>query len=63
MRTKRLGGDRLEVPVVGLRCMVMPEFYGPGREEQAIAGLDAAIPPGAAPDTRNRAAQMAAVHR
>jgi aryl-alcohol dehydrogenase-like predicted oxidoreductase len=37
MRTRRLG--RLEVPVIGLGCMVMPGFYGPGSEEQAIATL------------------------
>ncbi len=52
MRTKRLGGSQLEVPVIGLGCMVMPGFYGPGSEEQATAGLDAAIPPGAAQGTR-----------
>ena len=39
MRTKRLGGSELEVPVIGLGCMVMPGFYGPGSEEQAIATL------------------------
>ncbi len=39
MRTKRLGGSDLEVPVIGLGCMVMPGFYGPGSEEQAIATL------------------------
>ena len=44
MRTKRLGDSQLEVPVIGLGCMVMPGFYGPGSEEQAIAGLDAGDP-------------------
>lgn len=39
MRTKRLGSGELEVPVIGLGCMVMPGFYGPGSEEQAIATL------------------------
>ena len=39
MRTKRLGGGQLEVPVIGLGCMVMPGFYGPGSEAQAIATL------------------------
>lgn len=38
MRTRRLGGQ-LEVPVIGLGCMVMPGFYGPGSEEMAIATL------------------------
>ncbi len=63
MRTERLGDSQLEVPAIGLGCMVMPGFYGPGSEEQAIAGLDAAIPPGAAQGTRYPAGQMAAVHR
>ena len=39
MRSKRLGGGQLEVPVIGLGCMVMPGFYGPGTEAQAIATL------------------------
>lgn len=39
MRTRRLGGSELEVPVIGLGCMVMPGFYNPGSEEQAIATL------------------------
>lgn len=38
MRTRKLGG-KLEVPVIGLGCMVMPGFYGPGSEEMAIATL------------------------
>ncbi len=36
MKTKRLGDGGLEVPVIGLGCMVMPGFYRPGSEEQAI---------------------------
>ena len=39
MKTKRLGNSDLEVPVIGLGCMVLPGFYGPGSEEQAIATL------------------------
>jgi aryl-alcohol dehydrogenase-like predicted oxidoreductase len=43
MKTRRLGGGNpdggLEVPVIGLGCMVMPGFYGPGSEEEAIATL------------------------
>jgi aryl-alcohol dehydrogenase-like predicted oxidoreductase len=38
MRTRKLGGQ-LEVPVIGLGCMVMPGFYGPGSEDMAIATL------------------------
>ena len=37
MKTKRLGASDLEVPVIGLGCMVLPGFYGPGSEENAIA--------------------------
>ena len=47
MRTKRLGDSQLEVPVIGLGCMVMPGFYGPGSEEQAIATLHRAAEIGA----------------
>jgi aryl-alcohol dehydrogenase-like predicted oxidoreductase len=39
MKTKRLGASDLEVPVIGLGCMVLPGFYRPGSEEQAIATL------------------------
>ncbi|MDA1097955.1 MAG: aldo/keto reductase [Proteobacteria bacterium] len=39
MKKKRLGASDLEVPVIGLGCMVLPGFYGPGSEEQAIATL------------------------
>ncbi len=39
MKTKRLGASDLEVPLIGLGCMVLPGFYGPGSEENAIATL------------------------
>lgn len=39
MKTKQLGASDLEVPVIGLGCMVLPGFYGPGSEESAIATL------------------------
>ena len=39
MKTMTLGASALSVPAVGLGCMVMPGFYGPGTEEQAIDTL------------------------
>jgi len=39
MKTRRLGSSELEVPVIGLGCMVMPGFYSPGSEAEAIATL------------------------
>ncbi len=41
MKTRRLGsnGNALEVSAVGLGCMVMPGFHGPGEEAQSIATL------------------------
>ena len=47
MRTKRLGNSELEVPVIGLGCMVMPGFYSPGSERQAIATVHRAAEVGA----------------
>ena len=35
MKTKKLGASDLEVPVIGLGCMVLPGFYGPGSEADA----------------------------
>jgi len=32
-------GDGLELPVIGLGCMVMPGFYGPADEAESIATL------------------------
>jgi aryl-alcohol dehydrogenase-like predicted oxidoreductase len=37
MKKRRLG--TLEVPAIGLGCMVMPGFYLPGSEEQSLATL------------------------
>ena len=39
MRTRPLGKGGPDSPVIGLGCMVMPGFYGPGSEDQAIATL------------------------
>lgn len=41
MYTRMLGG--LEVPALGLGCMGMSEFYGPGDEAESIATLHRAI--------------------
>lgn len=38
MRTRRMG-ESLELPVIGLGCMVMPGFYGPADEAESIATL------------------------
>ena len=42
MKTKRLGASDLEVPMIGLGCMVLLDFYGPGSEENATATLHGA---------------------
>lgn len=39
MKSRKLGASDLEVPVIGLGCMVMPGFYTPGSEADAIATL------------------------
>ncbi|MDP7545780.1 MAG: aldo/keto reductase, partial [Alphaproteobacteria bacterium] len=39
MKTRKLGQSGLEVSAVGLGCMVMPGFYGPGEEADSIATL------------------------
>lgn len=38
MRSRRMGGS-LELPVIGLGCMVMPGFYGPADEAASTATL------------------------
>lgn len=38
MRIRRMGGG-LDLPVIGLGCMVMPGFYGPADEAESIATL------------------------
>jgi len=42
MRTRRLGTN-LQVSALGLGCMGMSEFYGPGDEAEALATLDRAL--------------------
>ena len=63
MRTKRPGGP----PARSLCVIISAPWYSAAAEipltPAEIAGLDAAIPPGAAQGTRYPAAQMAAVHR
>ena len=39
MKMRRLGSQGLEVPAIGLGCMVMPGFYAPGSEEECISTL------------------------
>ena len=39
MKSRKLGASDLDVPVIGLGCMVMPGFYSPGSEADAIATL------------------------
>ena len=39
MKQRKLGADGLDVPAIGLGCMVMPGFYNPGDEAQSIATL------------------------
>jgi aryl-alcohol dehydrogenase-like predicted oxidoreductase len=39
MKRRKLGTSGLEVPAIGLGCMVMPGFYGPGEEAESIATL------------------------
>ena len=39
MKMRKLGNQGLEVPAIGLGCMVMPGFYRPGDEAQSIATL------------------------
>ena len=37
MKKRKLGA--LEVPAIGFGCMVLPGFYFPGSDEQAVATL------------------------
>ena len=39
MRSRRLGSTQLKVPAIGFGCMVLPGFYHPGSETEAIATL------------------------
>jgi aryl-alcohol dehydrogenase-like predicted oxidoreductase len=43
MQTRRLGRSGLTVSALGLGCMGMSEFYGPGDETEALATIDRAI--------------------
>src|SRR3954454_10356796 len=43
MQQRELGTSGLAVSAVGLGCMGMSEFYGPGDDEQSIATVDRAI--------------------
>ena len=45
MRSRRMG-DGLDLPVIGLGCMVMSGFYGPTDETASIATLHRAAEPG-----------------
>ena len=39
MKKRNLGTSGIEVPAIGLGCMVMPGFYGPGDEADSIATI------------------------
>jgi aryl-alcohol dehydrogenase-like predicted oxidoreductase len=43
MQTRRLGRTGLTVSALGLGCMGMSEFYGPGDEAEALATINRAI--------------------
>jgi aryl-alcohol dehydrogenase-like predicted oxidoreductase len=43
MQTRRLGRNGLTVSALGLGCMGMSEFYGPGDEAEALATIDRSI--------------------
>src|SRR6266513_1144254 len=46
MRKRELGRSGLRVSALGLGCMGMSEFYGPGDEAESIATLQAALDAG-----------------
>ena len=46
MRTRHLGPEQLPVSAVGLGCMGMSEFYGPGQEAESVAVIHAALDAG-----------------
>jgi aryl-alcohol dehydrogenase-like predicted oxidoreductase len=46
MKTIRLGQDGPQIPVVGLGCMGMSEFYGPSDEAESIAVIRHALDTG-----------------
>ena len=43
VKTRKLGNKGLVVPAMGLGCMGMSEFYGPGDESESIAVIHRAI--------------------
>lgn len=43
MKTRRLGNQGLIVSEMGLGCMGMSEFYGPGDERESLATIDRAL--------------------
>src|SRR5512140_214536 len=43
METKQLGSQGLHVSAMGLGCMGMSEFYGPGDDTESIATIHRAI--------------------
>jgi aryl-alcohol dehydrogenase-like predicted oxidoreductase len=43
LHTRKLGGQGLEVPAIGLGCMGMSQSYGPADETESIATLHRAI--------------------
>src|SRR5580658_4426862 len=43
MKTRRLGTNGPEVSAIGLGCMGMSEFYGPGDEQESLATIDRAL--------------------
>src|SRR6266542_4915431 len=43
METRELGGSGLKVAAIGLGCMGMSEFYGPGDEAESVATIHRAI--------------------
>jgi len=43
MKTRKLGAHGPEVSAMGLGCMGMSEFYGPGDEKESLATIDRAL--------------------
>src|SRR5664279_766366 len=43
MKTRQLGKSGLKVSALGLGCMGMSEFYGPGDEAEALATIHCAL--------------------